>query len=130
MDGLLQFSILREPLIKLCNCLFQELGDGWAPAVLNTQREADFIGQATRTLSSGSRRFLLGGSATGIDGQLIPFMEYRTGNSGSLVAIFYLCNIWCVEESQLYKYYILIIIYKVLSFVKVAHQKHGLNRIF
>ena len=90
--------IFKESPLKSCNhfflrhCFFLERGEGWAPAVLNTQREADFIGQTARiqigAQTGGPYIFLLGGSSTVISSgfETIDLIHYRTGNTGNFIA--------------------------------------------
>ena len=86
--------IFKELLIKscncfiLCHCFFLDIGDGWAPAVLNSQREADFIGQEGQTGTEFPYFFLLGGSTTGPNHfRFTELIHYRTGNTGDFIAI-------------------------------------------
>ena len=64
---------------------FLGLTDGWTATILNTQNEADFIGQTARSSSGGSLSFVIGGSTTGPSVGETNFIQYRTGNSGNLL---------------------------------------------
>ena len=63
--------------------IFPELGDGWAPTVLNDQREVDFIKAAQKGLSD-SRSYWIGGSISSEPGSIASLNEYNTDeNSGN-----------------------------------------------
>ena len=61
-----------------------ELGDGWAPAVLDNEQEYEFIKVAQRGLSDRST-YWIGGSTDGIrNGINIPLSEYNSVAIGKI----------------------------------------------
>ena len=57
-----------------------ELGDGWAPGILETEQEYDFVEVVQRGLTD-SRSYWIGGSTAESLGTIIPFSAY--GNKES-----------------------------------------------
>ena len=68
-------------LLKL-NYFTLELGDGWAPAILNIQEELDFILGAHRL--SELQVYWIGGSTNNSDGSTIHYVanQYLPNSSG------------------------------------------------
>ena len=58
-----------------------ELGDGWAPAVLNNQVETNFIKQTQKGLSN-DRSYWIGGSTDTESGSVIDLGRYITDSTG------------------------------------------------
>ena len=58
-----------------------ELGDGWVPAILNTQVETDFIRQAQKGLTD-DRSYWIGGSTNTESGSIIDLNACLTDNTG------------------------------------------------
>ena len=60
--------------------LFSEIGNGWEPAVLDTQEEYDFIKEGQRSFSS-SVEYWIGGSTNAT--QFFTYSDYVTNDSGN-----------------------------------------------
>ena len=69
-------------------------GEGWGPAVLNTQAEVDLIKQKQMEFYF-DRSYWVGGSTSASPGNIIDLSEYNTGNSSNsniFWIVFY--NLW------------------------------------
>ena len=63
-----------------------ELGEGWAPAVLDTQVEHDFIKATQQGLFlQNFLSFWIGGSTSQPENTSIPFSEYTANDSGIMM---------------------------------------------
>ena len=67
---------------------FLDLGEGWAPAVLNGQREADFIRAGQRLFCHNDRSYWIGGSTNVQPWNIFHISEHNTGNTGIMMLIF------------------------------------------
>ena len=61
---------------------FSALGEGWAPAILNSPEELDFIRQGQLWFSD-DRSYWLGGSTNTQPWEHIDLSDYNTGDSGN-----------------------------------------------
>ena len=52
------------------------MGDGWAPAILNTRREMDFIQQGQRSFSD-NRGYWIGGKTNTQTGDFLDYPAYN-----------------------------------------------------
>ena len=59
-----------------------EIGEGWAPAILNSQSEVDFLKQAQKDFGDNTRSFWIGGSTNAALNKTFDFNSYLTGDSG------------------------------------------------
>ena len=66
---------------------FPEIGEGWAPAVLDTQEEFDFIKEGQKTFKN-SEPYWIGGSTNQND--KITYTEYIANNLGTITARWYM----------------------------------------
>ena len=67
---------------------FLDLGEGWAPAILNGQREADFIRAGQRLFCHNDRSYWIGGSTNVQPWNIFHISEYNTGDTGNMILIF------------------------------------------
>ena len=58
------------------------LGDGWAPAVINSPSELSFIKEKQKFLSN-NRTYWIGGSTNIEIGEIITLFDYMTSESGT-----------------------------------------------
>ena len=63
-----------------CICIL-ELGDGWGPAVLETEEELNFVRQADRNISN-ARSYWIGGSTNICCLREISYSHYIPDDSG------------------------------------------------
>ena len=66
---------------------FPEIGKGWAPAVLDTQEEFDFIRIGQKTFTN-SAPYWIGGS-TNEPNDTTDYTKYIANNSGTITARWY-----------------------------------------
>ena len=67
---------------------FLDLGEGWAPAILNDQREADFIRAGQRLFCHNDKSYWIGGSTNVHPWNIFHIDEYNTGDTGNMMVIF------------------------------------------
>ena len=74
---------------KSMNCvIFLDLGEGWVPAVLNNQRELDFIREGQKLFCHNDRSYWIGGSTNIQRGSTFNISQYNTGDTGNMMPMF------------------------------------------
>ena len=71
------------------NCvIFLDFGEGWVPAVLNNQRELDFIREGQKLFCHNDRSYWIGGSTNIQTGSTFNISQYNTGDTGNMMLMF------------------------------------------
>ena len=60
-----------------------DLGEGWAPTILNSQSEVDFLKQAQKDFGDNTRSFWVDGTTNAELNSIFDFNSYITGDSGA-----------------------------------------------
>ena len=96
--------IITMRILKVYIILFffpGRLGAGWAPAVLNSQVELDFIKEAQKGLSH-DRSYWIGGSTDSGAGSNITFSNYNTNSNGGNLTVICLLGLGYKEITTLF----------------------------